>query len=55
MAKRLECYATGDEYYNWLHDENGFTIIQNHNNGFYYYAILDDDQLIPSPYQVGEY
>jgi len=33
---QIECFATGDEFYNWLHDENGFTIIQNHNDGYYY-------------------
>ena len=24
----IECFGTGDEFYNWLHDENGYTIIQ---------------------------
>ncbi|MBN2173313.1 MAG: M6 family metalloprotease domain-containing protein [Bacteroidales bacterium] len=48
----IHCFATGDEFYNWLHDENGFTIIQNHTNGFYYYAILEDGKLIPSQYRV---
>jgi M6 family metalloprotease-like protein len=46
----IECFATGDEFYNWLHDENGYTIIQNHGDGFYYYAVLVNGQLIPSAY-----
>jgi len=25
----LECFATGDEFYNYLHDESGYTIIKN--------------------------
>jgi M6 family metalloprotease-like protein len=50
---KIQCFATGDEFYNWLHDENGYTIIQNHNDGYYYYAILDGDQLIPSSFLVG--
>jgi len=49
----IHCYATGDEFYNWLHDEDGFTIIQNHNNGYYYYARLEGDQLLPSSYLAG--
>lgn len=50
----ISCFATGDEFYNWLHDENGFTIIQNHEDGYYYYAGLIDDQLVPSMIKVGE-
>ncbi len=49
----IHCFATGDEYYNWLHDAEGFTIIQNHTNGYYYYAILNGDQLVPSEYLAG--
>ncbi|MCB2220462.1 MAG: M6 family metalloprotease domain-containing protein [Bacteroidetes bacterium] len=48
----ISCFATGDEFWNWLHDENGFTIIQNHDDGYYYYAILMSDQLLPSSYRV---
>ena len=25
----VECFASGDEFYNWLHCENGYTIVQN--------------------------
>lgn len=25
----INCYASGDEFYNWLHDENHYTIMQN--------------------------
>ncbi len=47
----IHCFATGDEYYNWLHNEEGFTIIQNHQDGYYYYAVLDGNQLVPSAYK----
>lgn len=50
----INCFATGDEFYNWLHDANGFTIIQNHETGFYTYAILENDVLKPSQYIVGQ-
>ena len=33
-GETLECFASGDEYHNWLHDENGFTIIQNKETGW---------------------
>lgn len=50
----IHCFATGDEFYNWLHDANGFTIIQNHETGFYTYAILENGVLKPSQYIVGQ-
>lgn len=50
----LECFATGDEFYNWLHDANGFTIIQDANNGFYTYATLVDGKLQPTALIAGK-
>lgn len=44
----LNCFATGDEYYNWLHDARGYTIIQDHKNGFYVYAELKNGELSPT-------
>lgn len=34
----LNCFASGDEYHNWLHDAKGFTIIQSPQTGYYVYA-----------------
>lgn len=45
---KLECFASGDEFYNYLHDAQGFTIIQDHANGFYVYADLKDGELVPT-------
>ncbi len=50
----IHCFASGDEFHNWLHDENGFTIIQDSKTGIYFYAQKDNDQLISSPYVVGK-
>jgi M6 family metalloprotease-like protein len=36
----LRCFASGDEYYNWLHDAAGYTIKRNPLTGFYEYATL---------------
>ncbi|OQY25940.1 MAG: hypothetical protein B6244_14545, partial [Candidatus Cloacimonetes bacterium 4572_55] len=49
----IKCFATGDEFYNWLHDKDGYTIIQN-KDGFYAYADRSGDKLIPSNAIVGQ-
>lgn len=46
----LRCFATGDEYYNYLHDERGYTIMLNPETGYYVYAIKDGDRLVPSSF-----
>lgn len=48
---KIECYASGDEFFNYLHDENGYTIIQG-NDGYYYYGVVKGDLLIASEYRV---
>ena len=53
-GKVIHCFASGDEYYNWLHDKDGFTIIRNANNGFYYYAQQQGENLAPSIYKADE-
>ncbi len=45
---KFECFASGDEFYNYLHDAQGFTIILNPSTGYYVYADLSDDKLIPT-------
>ncbi len=47
----ISCFVSGDEFFNYLHDENGFTIIFA-EDGFLYYAIKDGVKLIPSEYRV---
>jgi M6 family metalloprotease-like protein len=44
----LECLASGDEYYNWLHDGEGYTIVQDPSSGFYVYALRAKGRLSPS-------
>jgi len=48
----LHCFASGDEFYNFLHDENGYTIIQN-TQGYYMYAIYDGDNIVSSNFIAG--
>ena len=42
----LHCYASGDEFFNYLHDENGFTIMLHPQTGFYVYADKQDGKLV---------
>jgi M6 family metalloprotease-like protein len=42
----LHCFATGDEFYNWLHDSNGFTIVQDPVTGYYMYAEKKGERLV---------
>ncbi|HCC34298.1 MAG TPA: hypothetical protein DEQ02_01165, partial [Ruminococcaceae bacterium] len=36
----LECFASGDEYFNYLHDADGNLIMQNPDTGYYVYASI---------------
>jgi M6 family metalloprotease-like protein/uncharacterized protein (TIGR02145 family) len=47
----IDCFVTGDEFYNWIHDVNGYTIIQA-PDGYFYYAEQDGDLVKPSKYLV---
>jgi len=42
----LNCLASGDEFHNWLHDADGYTIIQSPTSGFYCYAEKRDGKLV---------
>jgi len=47
----ISCFVSGDEYFNWLHDAAGYTIIQA-PDGYYYYGIENNGLVIPSSYKV---
>jgi M6 family metalloprotease-like protein len=49
----LECFASGDEYHNWLHDQNGYTIIRDPVTGYWVYAEERDGNLLPTPHVAG--
>lgn len=51
----IQCFVTGDEFHRRLHDENNYTIVQDSATGYYVYAILRNDQLIPTHYLVGHF
>ena len=35
----INCFVSGDQYYRSVHDQDGYSIIQNERDGYYYYAI----------------
>lgn len=47
----IDCFASGDEFFNYAHDENGFTIIVG-DDGYYYYAMQKGEEVVPSSYRV---
>jgi M6 family metalloprotease-like protein len=47
----IECFISGDEFYNWIHDQQGYTFIQA-PDGYYYYAEQNGDLLKASKYKV---
>ena len=51
---QFSCYATGDEFYVRLHNENNYTIIQNQVDGYYYYAELTNNNISPTTYRADE-
>ncbi|NVN93737.1 MAG: M6 family metalloprotease domain-containing protein [Bacteroidetes bacterium] len=50
-GKKFSCFVSGDEFFNWIHDTEGYTIIQA-PNGYFYYAVPNGDILKPSKYLV---
>jgi M6 family metalloprotease-like protein len=50
----IHCFASGDEFYNWVHDKDNYTIIKDHSTGFYVYALKEGDDLIPSKFIAGK-
>ena len=45
--------STGDEFFNRLHDDNDFTVIQG-NDGWYYYGVRSGDEVRPSGVIAGQ-
>jgi M6 family metalloprotease-like protein len=47
----ISCFVSGDEYFNWLHDKEGFTIIQA-PDGYYYYGEESKETVVATKYKV---
>jgi len=48
----LKIYASGDEFHNWLHDANNYSIVVN-DEGWYVYARQDGEGVAPTDYIAG--
>lgn len=49
----INIFLSGDEYYNWVHDADNYTIVQDQNSGYYVYADLLNDELVATGFIVG--
>ncbi len=47
---KLEIYSSGDEFYNYLHDADGYKIIQGPDR-YYYYAEMKDGKFAPTGFR----
>ena len=50
----LNCLATGDEHYHWLHDTDGYVIVQDPKTGFFVYASETSSDLAPTKHIAGK-
>lgn len=53
-GKELNILASGDEFHNWLHDSNDYTIVQD-DAGYYVYARQDGEKVAPTQFVVGRH
>ena len=49
----LNCFVTGDEFFHWVHDAEGYTVIRDPMSGYFVYARVAADTLASSGYVVG--
>ena len=49
----LHCFASGDEYFNYLHDRNGYTIMIHPQTGYYVYAENREGELVATNFIAG--
>lgn len=50
----INCYVSGDEFFNYIHDDNGYLIIKNTTTDYYTYAIQKGDKFYPTEFIVGQ-
>lgn len=49
----LHCFASGDEFYHYLHDANGYTIVQNPATGYFVYGKRENGKVVPTEFVAG--
>ena len=53
-GSKISCFSSGDEYYVRLHNAEDYTIIQNADDGYYYYAQLLNSEVVPTHYRADQ-
>lgn len=53
-GSKIACFVSGDEYHNWLHDADKYTIIQDPDTGYYTYANLINGRVQATDLIVGK-
>ena len=51
-GSEVDIFASGDEFHNWLHDSQNYTIVQN-DEGWYVYARQDGEGVAPTDLVAG--
>lgn len=49
----LHCFATGDEFYHYLHDADGYTIVQDPATGYFVYGQRENGKVVPTSFVAG--
>jgi len=49
----IDIFASGDEFHNWLHDKDGYTIVREENSQWYVYAQRSGDSIVAGTLRVG--
>lgn len=50
-GSEIECFSSGDEFYNWLHTKEGYTIVEN-EAGYYVFADKKNNEIVPTNLRV---
>ncbi|MFH1052018.1 MAG: M6 family metalloprotease domain-containing protein [bacterium] len=50
----LNCFVTGDEFYQRIHDKDNFTIVKHPDTRWYVYAVKSGDTLLATDYIFGK-
>lgn len=50
----VSALASGDEYYNWVHDKKGYVMVRRPDTGHVVYAARGDKAIVPTSYVVGK-
>lgn len=50
----IHCFVSGDEFFNYYHDADGYTIIMDTETGYYTYGVEQNGMVVPTAYIVGQ-